>query len=160
MRKHKTQSNPRVVIVGGGFGGLSVARALAGQDFDITLIDRNNHHLFQPLLYQVATAGLSPADIASPIRGILREQKNVRVMLADVTGVDTARKEVIADGRVPYDYLVLATGARHAYFGHDDWADFAPGLKTVDDAHVSAPPHPARLRARRERDRRRASASG
>ena len=106
-----------------------------GQPFDVTLIDRNNHHLFQPLLYQVATAGLSPADIASPIRGILGGQRNVKVMLADVSGVDVNRKEVIADGRrVAYDYLVLATGARHAYFGHDDWAAFAPGLKTIDDA--------------------------
>ncbi len=126
---------PRVVIVGGGFGGLSTAKGLRGQPFDITLIDRNNHHLFQPLLYQVATAGLSPADIASPIRGILRGQDNVRVMLAEVTGVDVGRKEIIADvRRIPYDHLVLATGARHAYFGHDDWAAFAPGLKTIDDA--------------------------
>ena len=101
----------------------------------MTLIDRNNHHLFQPLLYQVATAGLSPADIASPIRGIIGSQRNTTVMLAEVSGVDTARKEVITDGRrVAYDYLVLATGARHAYFGHDDWATFAPGLKTIDDA--------------------------
>jgi NADH dehydrogenase len=128
-------SNPRVVIVGGGFGGLSAAKGLAGAPFDVTLIDRNNHHLFQPLLYQVATAGLSPADIASPIRSILSGQRNLRVMLADVSGVDVMRKEVIADGsRIPYDYLVLATGARHAYFGHDDWAAFAPGLKTIDDA--------------------------
>ena len=134
MSDMQTQSRPRVVIVGGGFGGLSVAKGLAGQPFDITLIDRNNHHLFQPLLYQVATAGLSPADIASPIRAILREQKNVRVMLADVSGIDVARKEVIAGCRVPYDYLVLATGARHSYFGHDNWATFAPGLKTIDDA--------------------------
>jgi NADH dehydrogenase len=127
--------NPRVVIVGGGFGGLSAAKALARAPFEITLIDRNNHHLFQPLLYQVATAALSPADIASPIRGILRNQRNVKVMLAEVSGVDTARKEVIADGRrIAYDYLVVATGARHAYFGHDDWAAFAPGLKTIDDA--------------------------
>jgi NADH dehydrogenase len=127
--------NPRVVIVGGGFGGLSFAKGLANAPFDITLIDRNNHHLFQPLLYQVATAGLSPADIASPIRGILRGQRNVKIMLAEVSGVDVIRKEVIADGRrVGYDYLMLATGARHAYFGHDDWAAFAPGLKTIDDA--------------------------
>jgi NADH:quinone reductase (non-electrogenic) len=129
------ERKPRVVIVGGGFGGLSAAKGLAGAPFDVTLIDRNNHHLFQPLLYQVATAGLSPADIASPIRGILGGQRNVKIMLAEVSGVDVARKEVIADGqRIGYDYLVLATGARHAYFGHDDWAAFAPGLKTIDDA--------------------------
>lgn len=128
-------SNPRVVIVGGGFGGLSAAKGLAGAPFEVTLIDRNNHHLFQPLLYQVATAGLSPADIASPIRSILSGQRNLRVMLADVSGVDVMRKEVVADGsRIRYDYLVLATGAQHAYFGHDDWAAFAPGLKTIDDA--------------------------
>jgi NADH dehydrogenase len=128
-------ADPRLLIVGGGFGGLSVAKGLAGQPFDITLIDRNNHHLFQPLLYQVATAALSPADIASPIRGILHGQDNAKVILAEVSGVDVARKEVIADGkRIPYDYLVLATGARHAYFGHDDWSEFAPGLKTIDDA--------------------------
>jgi NADH dehydrogenase len=131
----QTHSNPRVVIVGGGFGGLSAAKALAGQPFEVTLIDRNNHHLFQPLLYQVATAGLSPADIASPIRGILRGQKNARVMFAEVSGVDLKRQQVIADGRrIGYDYLIVATGARHAYFGHDDWAPYAPGLKTIDDA--------------------------
>ena len=130
-----SEAKPRVVIVGGGFGGLSAAKDLAKQPFEITLIDRNNHHLFQPLLYQVATAALSPADIASPIRHILSGQRNLKVMLAEVSGVDLARKEVIADGRrVPYDYLVLATGAWHAYFGHDDWAGFAPGLKTLDDA--------------------------
>jgi NADH dehydrogenase len=130
-----TEPKSRVVIVGGGFGGLSAAKGLADAPFDVTLIDRNNHHLFQPLLYQVATAGLSPADIASPIRGILSGQRNVKIMLAEVSGVDVTRKEVIADGRrIRYDYLVLATGARHAYFGHDDWARFAPGLKTIDDA--------------------------
>ena len=130
-----SEAKPRVVIVGGGFGGLSAAKDLARRPFEITLIDRNNHHLFQPLLYQVATAALSPADIASPIRHILSGQRNLKVMLAEVSGVDLARKEVIADGRrVPYDYLVLATGAWHAYFGHDDWAGFAPGLKTLDDA--------------------------
>jgi NADH dehydrogenase len=129
------RESPRVVIVGGGFGGLAAAKGLAGAPFEVTLIDRNNHHLFQPLLYQVATAGLSPADIASPIRSILGGQGNLRVMLAEVSGVDVSTKEVIADGRrIGYDYLVLATGARHAYFGHDDWAAFAPGLKTIDDA--------------------------
>ena len=129
------EHKPRVVIVGSGFGGLSVAKDLANAPLDVTLVDRNNHHLFQPLLYQVATAGLSPADIASPIRGILRGQRNAKIMLAEVSGVDVARKQVIADGRrIDYDYLVLATGARHAYFGHDDWAVFAPGLKTIDDA--------------------------
>lgn len=126
---------PHVVIVGGGFGGLSVAKALAKAPFELTLIDRNNHHLFQPLLYQVATAALSPADIASPIRHVLSGQQNLKVVLGEVTGVDLARREVIADGRrLPYDDLVIATGARHAYFGHDDWAAFAPGLKTLDDA--------------------------
>ena len=135
MSDRSTKPKPRVVIVGGGFGGLSTAKGLADAPFDITLIDRNNHHLFQPLLYQVATAALSPADIASPIRGILRGQRNAKIMLAEVSGVDAVRKEVIADGkRLAYDYLVIATGARHAYFGHDDWAVFAPGLKTIDDA--------------------------
>ncbi|AMN45032.1 NAD(P)/FAD-dependent oxidoreductase [Rhodoplanes sp. Z2-YC6860] len=133
-RIHQSRKS-QVVIVGAGFGGLSAAKDLAKAPFEITLIDRNNHHLFQPLLYQVATAGLSPADIASPIRHILSGQRNLKVMLGEVTGVDLGRKEVIADGRrVPYDYLVLGTGARHAYFGHDDWAAFAPGLKTLDDA--------------------------
>jgi NADH dehydrogenase len=135
MSNSQIERKPRVLIVGGGFGGLSVAKGLARAPFDVTLVDRNNHHLFQPLLYQVATAALSPADVASPIRGILRGQRNVRIMLAEVSGVDAVRKEVIADGkRFSYDYLVLATGARHAYFGHDDWAGFAPGLKTIDDA--------------------------
>jgi NADH dehydrogenase len=135
MSDARIERTHRVVIVGGGFGGLSAAKALSKAPVEITLIDRNNHHLFQPLLYQVATAGLSPADIAWPIRHVLRGQKNARVMLAAVSGVDLKRKEVIAgDRRVPYDYLVIATGARHAYFGHDDWAAFAPGLKTIDDA--------------------------
>ncbi|MFY9754396.1 MAG: NAD(P)/FAD-dependent oxidoreductase [Pseudolabrys sp.] len=135
MTELSTQHKTRVVIVGGGFGGLSTAKGLADAPFNVTLIDRNNHHLFQPLLYQVATAGLSPADIASPIRGILGGQRNVKIMLAEVSGIDVTRKEVIADGRrIGYDYLVLATGARHAYFGHNDWAAFAPGLKTIDDA--------------------------
>jgi NADH dehydrogenase len=126
---------PRVVIVGAGFGGLSLAKGLAGAPYDVTLIDRHNYHLFQPLLYQVATAALSPADIAAPIRAILRGQTNVTVVLADVSGVDVAAKAVVAEGkRIPYDILVLATGAQHAYFGHDDWAAVAPSLKTIDDA--------------------------
>jgi NADH dehydrogenase len=126
---------PRVVIVGGGFGGLFAARALRGAPVRIKLLDRNNHHLFQPLLYQVATALLAEADIAQPIRSILRRQKNTRVLLAEVTGVDLARRRVeLLDGECPYDYLVLATGARHSYFGHDEWEPLAPGLKTLDDA--------------------------
>ena len=126
---------PRVVIVGAGFGGLSVAKGLAGAACEITLIDRHNYHLFQPLLYQVATAGLSPADIAAPIRGIVGAQRNITVALAAVSGVDTVRSEVIAEGRrISFDFLVLATGAQHAYFGRDDWAFYAPGLKTIDDA--------------------------
>jgi NADH dehydrogenase len=125
----------RIVIVGAGFAGLSLAKDLARSHFDITVIDRHNYHLFQPLLYQVATAGLSPAEIASPIRNILRDQKNATVILAEVSGVDLARKDVIAEGRrIPYETLVLATGAEHAYFGHDEWEPFAPGLKTIDDA--------------------------
>jgi NADH dehydrogenase len=126
---------PRVVIVGAGFGGIACARALRHAPASITLIDRQNYHLFQPLLYQVATAGLSPADIAIPIRAIFRDQFNAKVMLAAVTGVDTERREVLADGfKLPYDYLVIATGATHSYFGQDAWAPFAPGLKRVDDA--------------------------
>jgi NADH:quinone reductase (non-electrogenic) len=125
----------RLVIVGAGFGGLSLAKDLARSDYDITIIDRHNYHLFQPLLYQVATAGLSPAEIASPIRSILRDQKNVTVILAEVSGVELGTRQVIADGRrIPFDTLVLATGAEHAYFGHDEWEPFAPGLKTIDDA--------------------------
>ena len=123
---------PRVVIVGAGF---TVAKRLAKAPADITLIDRQNHHLFQPLLYRVATAGLSRADIAWPIRSLVRRQRNTRVLLGAVTGVDRERKHVIMDGRIiAYDVLVLATGATHGYFGHDSWATHAPGLKTVDDA--------------------------
>src|SRR5262245_56587081 len=129
-------TTPRVVIVGAGFGGLWAAKALAKAPVDITVIDRENYHLFQPLLYQVATAGLSPADIAAPIRGIVRSYRNVTVMLGAVEGVDTAARNVLMEGgrRVPYDYLILATGVRHAYFGHDDWEPFAPGLKRIEDA--------------------------
>src|SRR4051812_6631333 len=124
----------RIVIIGAGFGGLSAAKQLAKAPFDVTIVDRHNYHLFQPLLYQVATAGLSPGDIASPIRGILGRQKNANVILAKVSGIDTARKEVIAEGRrIAFDYLIVATGAEHAYFGHD-WSSYAPGLKTIDDA--------------------------
>ena len=126
---------PRVVIVGAGFAGLSVAKRLAKAAVDITLIDRENHHLFQPLLYQVATAGLSPADIAWPIRSLVRDQRNTCVLLGAVTGIDGVRKRVImADRNIAYDVLVLATGATHGYFGNDSWAAHAPGLKTIDDA--------------------------
>ncbi|HEY8490031.1 MAG TPA: NAD(P)/FAD-dependent oxidoreductase [Dehalococcoidia bacterium] len=126
---------PHVVIVGGGFGGLYAARALARRPVRITLVDRANHHLFQPLLYQVATAGLSPGEIASPIRSILRRHRNVRVLLAEVTAVDTAgRRVILAGGELPYDYLILAPGARHSYFGHEEWEPLAPGLKSLEDA--------------------------
>ncbi len=129
---------PRVVVVGAGFGGLAAVRALAKAKARITVVDRRNYHLFQPLLYQVATAFLSPADIAMPIRGILRDQVNARVIFGRVTGVDKVAREVlVGEDRLPYDYLVLATGARHAYFGRDDWEELAPGLKKIDDAtHV------------------------
>jgi NADH:ubiquinone reductase (H+-translocating) len=127
-------SSLHVVIIGAGFGGLSAAKQLAKAPFNVTIVDRHNYHLFQPLLYQVATAGLSPGDIASPIRGILRRQRNAKVILAQVSGIDTARKEVVAEGRrIFYNYLVIATGAEHDYFGHD-WSSYAPGLKTIDDA--------------------------
>ena len=129
------RERPRVVILGAGFGGLAAARALAATPVELTVIDRHNYHLFQPLLYQVATAGLSPTDIAWPIRAILRRQSNVEVLLGTATGIDKeGRAVLIGDRRVPYDYLVVSTGARHAYFGHDDWETVAPGLKTIDDA--------------------------
>jgi NADH:ubiquinone reductase (H+-translocating) len=124
-----------IVIIGGGFGGLTAALALRNLPVRVTLIDRRNYHLFQPLLYQVATAGLSPADIASPIRGILRRQRNTTVLLGKVTGVNVADKAVLIDKQsVTYDQLVIATGARHAYFNHEEWECFAPGLKKIDDA--------------------------
>jgi len=125
---------PRVVIVGGGFGGLSAGRALAGRGVDLTVVDRRNHHLFQPLLYQVATAALNPSDIAAPIRMLLA-RRGAKVLLAEARSVDVAnRRLVLEDGELPYDYLVLATGATHSYFGHSDWEPHALGLKTVEDA--------------------------
>jgi NADH:ubiquinone reductase (H+-translocating) len=126
---------PHIVIIGGGFGGLAAARALRHTPVRITIVDRSNHHLFQPLLYQVATAALSPADIAAPIRRILRNQSNVAVMLAEAVAVDVdARRVVLADGQVDYDMLIIATGATHTYFGHDEWAEHSTGLKSLRDA--------------------------
>jgi NADH dehydrogenase len=131
----KTSPTPHVVIVGGGFAGLAAARALGGAPVAITLVDRHNHHVFQPLLYQVATAGLSSTNIAAPLRHILRRQRNATVILAEATAVDLAgRRLVLRDGELRYDFLVLAPGATHSYFGHDEWARHAPGLKTLDDA--------------------------
>lgn len=125
----------RVVILGGGFGGLSVARRLKRAPVEVTLIDRCNYHLFQPLLYQVATGSLSPANIASPLRNILKSQGNTQVLLAEATHIDVAQRRVILkDGAVDYDTLIVATGSSHQYFGHDEWERFAPGLKTIDDA--------------------------
>lgn len=126
----------RVVIIGGGFGGLSVARGLSHEPVHVTLLDRSNHHLFQPLLYQVAMAGLAPGEIAVPIRSVLSRQENVRVLLAEVTGIDFATKRVQTRETAPvdFDYLVIAAGAENSYFGHDDWARVAPGLKDLDDA--------------------------
>lgn len=133
-----SKTRPRVVIIGGGFGGVACAKALARAPVRVTLIDRNNYHLFVPLLYQVATAALSPADIAEPIRKMLRRQRNTEVLMAEVTGIDPAGKTVFTqDGaRVPYDLLVIATGSVYNYFGNEDWADHAPGLKTIEDARA------------------------
>jgi NADH:ubiquinone reductase (H+-translocating) len=129
------RGQPRVVIVGAGFGGLNAAEALASAPVQITVIDRRNHHTFQPLLYQVATAGLSPGEITEPIRSILRRHKNVEVLMAEVTGFDLERRVVqTADLEVPYDWLIIAAGASHAYFGHDEWEASAPGLKNIEDA--------------------------
>jgi NADH dehydrogenase len=130
-------ARPRVVIIGGGFGGIAAARALKRQLVDITLIDRTNHFIFQPLLYQVATAGLAPSDITAPIRWILRSQRNTEVLLAEAREIDTARRVVRVDDELrelPYDYLIVAPGARHHYFGHDEWEPYAPGLKAIEDA--------------------------
>jgi NADH dehydrogenase len=127
---------PRVVIIGGGFGGLNAAQTLRDAPVDITLLDRTNHHLFQPLLYQAATATLAPSDITAPIRGVLRHQKNVTVLMGEATGIDVARKAVQVKGlpELEYDYLIVAAGARHSYFGHPEWEALAPGLKSIDDA--------------------------
>ena len=129
-------SGPRIVIVGAGFGGLAAARALRRTNASITIVDQQNHHVFQPLLYQVATAGLSPADIAAPIRSIVARQRHTQVRLGRATGIDTADRVVLLDDgdSVPFDYLVLATGARHSYFGKEAWSECAPGIKTLDDA--------------------------
>jgi NADH dehydrogenase len=129
-------SAPHVVVIGGGFGGLAAAKALARADVRVTLVDRHNYHLFQPLLYQVATATLSAGDIGAPIRWVLRRASNVRVLLGDAASVDVAARRVrLSDGAtLDYDYLIVATGTRHAYFGHPEWEAFAPGLKTLDDA--------------------------
>ena len=129
------EQRPRIVIVGAGFGGLEAAKALARAPADVSVVDRQNHHCFQPLLYQVATAALSPADVAWPIRHILRAQPNATVLMEEVSGVDMEKKRLRTNfGEVPYDYLVIATGAMHSYFGHDEWAAYAPGLKRIEDA--------------------------
>src|SRR5437867_13359511 len=126
---------PRVVIVGGGFGGLYAAKALRRAPVRITMLDRRNYHLFQPLLYQVATAALNPRDIAYPIRSVVAHQKNTNVILAEATAVDVDRKMVkLVDGQIDYDYLIIATGATHSYFKHPEWERDAPGLKTIEDA--------------------------
>src|SRR5271170_3957755 len=125
----------QVVIIGGGFGGLSAAKRLKNAPVRVTLIDRCNYHLFQPLLYQVATGALSPANIAAPLRNVLKSQKNTKVLLAEVTHIDAAgRRVILSDGEILYDTLIVATGTSHQYFGHDEWEKFAPGLKTVEDA--------------------------
>jgi len=135
MSSNGAIQRPQVVIIGAGFGGLSAAKSLSKAPFDVIVIDRYNYHMFQPLLYQVATAALSPGDIAFPIRTVFRRAPNVRVVLATVSAIDAEPNEVIAEAnRIPFDYLIVATGARQAYFGHDDWAPHAHGLKTIGDA--------------------------
>jgi NADH dehydrogenase len=130
-------TRPRVVIIGGGFGGITAAKALKRANAQVTLIDRTNHFIFQPLLYQVATAALAPSEITAPIRWILRRYKNTEVLMAEVREIDPARRVVRVDDElreIPYDYLIVATGSRHAYFGHDEWEPYAPGLKAIEDA--------------------------
>src|SRR4030095_15743912 len=135
-----SDATPRVVIVGGGFGGLAAAKALGKTNAQVILIDRTNHHLFQPLLYQVATSVLTPGQIASPIRQILRNQRNTMVLLGEVTAVNKEQRYIVASSAerlqvtIPYDYLILATGVRHSYFGHEEFEQFAPGLKSLADA--------------------------
>jgi NADH dehydrogenase len=131
-----TATRPRVVVIGAGFGGLAAVKALARAPVDLVVVDQRNHHLFQPLLYQVATAALSPADVAGPVRAILRDQDNVRVVLDTVTGIDRARREVCLESakRLSYDWLIVASGARHSYFGRAEWAQHAPGIKSIEDA--------------------------
>jgi NADH dehydrogenase len=129
------EATPRVIIIGGGFAGLAAAKALAAAPVEVLLIDRRNHHVFQPLLYQVATASLSPAQIAAPIRSILAQQANCEVVLAEITSVDLKKKQLsFLNGVVSYDYLIVATGCRHDYFGNTEWANYAPGLKDIEDA--------------------------
>src|ERR1700692_1995379 len=128
-------ANPHVVIIGAGFGGLEAAKRLANKPVQVTVVDRTNYHLFQPLLYQVATAALSPADIAAPVRAILSKWENIEVILAEVQSVDVGAKKLkMTDGELDYDFLILATGARHSYFGHPEWEKLAPGLKSLEDA--------------------------
>src|SRR5215813_2415165 len=129
------QNSPRVVVIGAGFAGINAAKALGGAGVQVTVVDRKNHHTFQPLLYQVALAVLSPAEIASPVRAILRHDRNEEVLLGDVTGFDLQKRLVKIHGLdLPYDYLIVASGATHAYFSHPEWAEIAPGLKTLEDA--------------------------
>ncbi|MGH3055673.1 MAG: NAD(P)/FAD-dependent oxidoreductase, partial [Gaiellaceae bacterium] len=132
----ETSTRPRVIIVGAGFGGINAARRLARSDVDILLIDRTNHHVFQPLLYQTATAALAPSDIANPIRAMLRSDRRTTVLMGNVTGIDTVRRTVAVSetGEFAYDYLILAVGAAYSWFGHDDWATHATVLKTLEDA--------------------------
>jgi NADH dehydrogenase len=138
MDQNQERQRTRIVVIGGGFGGLSAVRSLGRAPVQITLIDQRNHHLFQPLLYEVATAALSPADIAAPIRSVVRHEKNVIVRLDEVTAIDVSARVVTMKNtslqQIPYDFLIVATGARHSYFGHPEWARFAPGLKTIEDA--------------------------